>query len=80
MKTAKMKAKCQLPANVPKWKHLIHSHALRLARLIELNAPDILIKREVTILNEVLFDAVEITVAYYETPNLNRDNKTRQGT
>lgn len=68
MMTTKNKAQYILPANAPVWKSRLHSHALRLARLIELNAPDRLIKDEVQILNKVIFDAVEITVND-ETPN-----------
>lgn len=62
MMTTKSKANYRLPINAPKWKLRLHAHALRLARLIELNAPDLLIKREVAILNGVIFDAVEVTV------------------
>ena len=52
----------KLPSDAPKWKSSLHAHALRMARLIELNAPDHLIKGEVLSMNKILFDVVEVTV------------------
>lgn len=54
----------RLPENSPAWKSTLHLRTLRLSRLIELNAPDYLIKKELANMVVVVFEAVDVDVEY----------------
>jgi len=52
----------RLPEDAPEWKRTLHVRSLRLGRLIELNAPDEIIKGELINMVGCVFRSVDISV------------------